>query len=171
MRTQDLDHQLEFLAETSGFIKSLTANLTETELTLKPSGRDFSCLEQVCHLRDIEREGYSGRIQRILKEVEPLLPNIDGDQLAIERNYNSQNLKAALDEFASARKRNLEIVRSASTDALTRTAILEDVGTITFEHLIIMMYEHDQEHRQQLSNLTTRFKARVEGLSSQAELK
>src|SRR5215468_933177 len=124
MIPQDLNHKLEFLAETSGLIKSLTVNLTETELTLKPSGGDFSCLEHACHLRDIEREGYSERIPRILKQVEPLLPNIDGDQLAMERNYNSQNLETALDEFASARKRNLEIVRSASPDALTRTAIL-----------------------------------------------
>ena len=93
MSQTGLDQQLDYLEETAAFIKSLTANLTETELTLKPPNQDFSCLEQVCHLRDIEREGYNVRMERILKETKPFLPDIDGQALAAERNYNRQNLR------------------------------------------------------------------------------
>ena len=39
-------------------------------------------LEHVCHLRDIEVEGYAPRLKRILSEDGPFLPDIDGRRLA-----------------------------------------------------------------------------------------
>ena len=40
-----------------------------------PSER-FTALEQVCHVRDIEIEGYHVPIQRTLREDNPFLPSI-----------------------------------------------------------------------------------------------
>jgi hypothetical protein len=47
-------------------------------------GESFSALEHVCHVRDIERDGYRVRIRRLLDENDPSLVSLDGDELARE---------------------------------------------------------------------------------------
>src|SRR5713101_7258782 len=87
-------------------IRQLVSGLPDGGLTSKPSGTEFSILEHICHLRDIEKEGYAVRIEKLLTEVEPFLPDIDGNKLAEERVYNQQDFRAALIEFTLARNNN-----------------------------------------------------------------
>ena len=47
----------------------------------------FTAIEQICHVRDIEIEGYQVRFRRTLAEDTPLLPSIDSEALARERDY------------------------------------------------------------------------------------
>ena len=96
MAQADFGNLAAFLEETPEVVKSLTGNLTAKELRRKPTIEEFSFLEHVCHLRDIEREGYGVRIAKLLSEEQPFLPDIDGDKLAAERNYNSQSFDEAL---------------------------------------------------------------------------
>ena len=150
----ELDHLLGFLEETPEFINSLTENLRGEELREKPSQEEFSLLEHVCHLRDIEQEGYRVRINKLLNEAQPFLPDMDGDKLARERDYSSQNFNEALSAYACAREDNIRTLRAAPPDLLKRTGLFEGVGVITLERLVVMMYEHDRDHRQELSDLT-----------------
>lgn len=142
-----------FLAETPEVVRQLTAELTETDLKQKPSAKEFSILEHVCHLRDIEREGYSFRIKSILMENNPPLPDIDGDRLAIERDYNNQDFLEAFEGFQKARRANLMLLNNLSAEQLQRTGTFENVGAITLEKLLAMMLAHDEDHRQGLSEL------------------
>src|ERR687883_177480 len=100
METQELQTFVNALAETPEAVRQMVDGLASEELTFKPSEKEFSILENICHLRDIEAEGYAFRIRKILSDREPFLPDIDGDRLAAERSYNRQNLRAALDVFA-----------------------------------------------------------------------
>src|SRR5262249_2752638 len=59
----------------------------------------FSAVEQVCHLRDIERDGYHVRIRRMLAEPEPSLVSIDSYALAHERAYEGTDPEEALAAF------------------------------------------------------------------------
>ncbi len=70
----------------------------------------------VCHLRDIEQEGYRERIKRILNETDPVLADIDGARLALERNYNQQNFAEALATFADTRRGNVAQLGKATPD-------------------------------------------------------
>ncbi len=153
MIQQELENLLEFLEATPEFIKSLAENLTDIDLRWKPSNEEFSILEHVCHLRDIEQEGYRVRINKLLNEAEPFLPDIDGDKLARERDYNNQNFDEALSAFTSGRKENIHTIRIAPPGALKRTGLFGDVGIITLERLVMMMYEHDSDHHQALNKL------------------
>src|SRR4051812_41982147 len=56
----------------------------------------FTPLEQLCHVRDIERDGYHVRFARTLQEHEPVLANIDGESLARERHYASADAASVL---------------------------------------------------------------------------
>lgn len=146
--TDDLDFegQLKFLHETPHRLLQLIEGLSESELRWRNSDGDFSALENICHLRDIEAEGYTARINRILDETNPVLPDIDGARLAIERDYNSQNAEAALQTMTEARRRNIERLRLADEKQLDREGMLEGVGNVTLGKLVVMMTEHDESH-------------------------
>jgi hypothetical protein len=141
------------LAETPGAIATLVNDLSDEQLRRKGPGDQFSVVEQVCHLRDIEIDGYQARINRILEEDRPVLADINGAQLAVEREYNQQQLEPALQEFATARRMNLQIVKGLAEEALLREGDLDGVGSISLAQLLQMMREHDEGHLQELTAL------------------
>ena len=153
MAQPDFQNLLAFLEETPEVVRSLTENLTAKELMRKPAKEKFSFLEHVCHLRDIEQEGYRARIARLLSEEQPFLPDIDGDKLAKERHYNSQSFDEALSAFTRARKDNVQTIRTLTSHHLKRSGIFQNVGTITLGQLLAMMVEHDEAHRLSLAGL------------------
>lgn len=153
MVEQDVEKLLKFLEETPEMIRRLTANFSKDDLKLKPSANEFSALEQVCHLRDLEQEGYNVRIRKLLTENQPALPDFDGGRIARERDYNSQDFADALQDFTRARQENTDAVRTLSSDQLNLTGTLEGVGTITLARLLQLMREHDQSHLDELSDL------------------
>ena len=62
----------------------------------RAAGDFFSLGEQACHLRDLEREGWLVRVNRILEEDTPDLAGFDGDAVARARNYPSQDAHSAV---------------------------------------------------------------------------
>lgn len=147
---------IESLARTPGTVSRIVEGLSEQHLSLRNSAEEFSALENICHLRDIEIEGYTERITRILHETQPSLPDINGSRLAIERDYNNQNAKRALEEFSLARRRSVEILRGLSADQFARAGTLDGVGIISLEKLLDMMLEHDEDHIDELQVIRRR---------------
>ncbi len=109
-----------------------------------PSER-FSAIEQLCHVRDIEREGYHIRIRRTLNEEEPVLEDILGEPLAIKRNYSHADFKEVIDDFSVARAETLRIVGALEGAQLRRVAIFEGQPT-TLEGLLHFLCSHDNQH-------------------------
>jgi hypothetical protein len=156
MTEQEFQDVVSFLEETPRHIRQFAAEMAEQELRLKPSNDEFSVVEQVCHLRDLEREGYGARIKKMLAENEPQLPDFDGSRIARERDYNKQDFESACREFTHQREENVRVMKTLSPDQLNRSGVLEGVGTITLERLFQLMREHDQSHRQELNALRER---------------
>ena len=134
---------IESLAATPERIRQLLAGICEAELSRKPADDVFSLRENVLHLRDIDVEGYEKRVERILTEEHPFLPDVDGARLARERDYNHQPLMAALEAFAASRARSIVRLRNADLD---RSGELEGVGTITLRGLLQRWLDHDTGH-------------------------
>ena len=153
MNRNDFEELLSVLAATPGRISRLIDGDSSEMVTHKPPEDQFSILESVCHLRDIEIEGYANRIDRILNENEPELSDIDGGRLAIERNYNKQDLMQALETFVEAREGNVEKLKNIDLEQLTRVCKLQGVGDVTLERLLKMMAEHDEGHFEELEVL------------------
>ena len=59
----------------------------------------YTALEQICHVRDIEIDGYQVRFRRTIEATHPFLPGVDGDTLAIERSYASADAAAVFAAF------------------------------------------------------------------------
>ena len=156
MSHEDLRNLIEVLLETPQTLHSLVKDLSEPDLRVKNSAEEFSAIENICHLRDIEIDGYTERINRILRENNPILPDIDGSRLASEREYHRQNLTQALQDFADARKQNTQTLRGLAAEQLDREGTLEGVGSVTLRGLIMMMRDHDADHVRKLSSIRER---------------
>jgi len=146
MSAEELNKLLDILAATPGNIQSLLENISDEQLRRRPADDEFSCVETVCHLRDIEAEGYSTRIKLILEEDRPFLADIDGARLAAEREYHKQDLREALRAFARARTESTIALTKLGPDELSREGTLEGVGTVKLEELLVMMRDHDAGH-------------------------
>ncbi|GAA5069582.1 DinB family protein [Lysobacter panacisoli] len=106
----------------------------------------FTAIEQLCHVRDIEIEGYQERIRRTLDEANPLLVSIDSEPLAIERRYGEASADEVLASFREARARTVETIAALDERQLARTAVFEGYGPLTLRSLVHYLCSHDQQH-------------------------
>jgi hypothetical protein len=149
----EVKEAIETLTTTPKQIEQLLSGLPVKALTLRPSGDEFSTTENVCHLRDLEVEGYCVRIKRLLHESQPELSDFDGAKVAAERDYNSEDVFAALRQFTHAREANVEAVRELKMDQLERSGTLAGLGEITVVRLLELMLEHDEGHLNDLQRI------------------
>jgi len=149
---------LKFLDETPNQLANSTAGLSNTELRFQNSPDEFSVLENVCHLRDLELQGYTPRIRRILAEPNPALANFDGARVAAESSYNNEQPDFALQAFQTARRENVEILQTLTDAQLSREGTLEGVGSVTLRRLAELMREHDEGHLEDLRVLSQRLR-------------
>ena len=148
MTPEELERTALRLQQFPSTLRRTVAGLGDDVWRYKRSEAEFSVAENICHLRDIEREGYSVRLRRLLDEEQPLLLDIDGARLARQRDYNSQPMPSALEDFAAERMRNVGIILGLRAEQLNRSGVLQTVGEITVERLLAIMEEHDREHLQ-----------------------
>ena len=134
-------------------LKEVAAALPQTAWRSKPAGGGFSLVEHVCHLRDIDGDGYRLRLERMLTEQHPTLPDLDGDALARERAYQSADLAIALTGFTTTRLAIVARLAKLSPDERRRTGLMAGTTEITVEGLVEIMTAHDSEHLDQLNDL------------------
>jgi hypothetical protein len=95
-------------------------------------------IEQLCHVRDIEIEGYQKRFHRTLTESHPYLESLDIDGLAQARSYALADESEVLASCRAARTQTLDLLSGVSAERLRRPAL--------FEGLVHYLCSHDQQH-------------------------
>ena len=80
----------------------------------------FTAIEQICHVRDIEIEGYQLRFKRTLEEHSPFLPSIDSEAVAKERDYGACGSRARYSRNFARRARKPWRCCAASTARSSR---------------------------------------------------
>jgi hypothetical protein len=124
----------------------------ETHRTWRPESWEgipsepLSALEQLCHLRDIETDGYHVRFSRILNENTPTLASIDGLSLAVERKYADSDPETVLLEFRRARARTLDMLSNLMESQLGRMGDFGPYGRVTVRSLAHHLASHDFQH-------------------------
>jgi hypothetical protein len=106
----------------------------------------FTALEQICHVRDIEVDGYQVRFQRTLQESNPMLVSIDSEALAKERGYAGANAAAVLADFRAARAKTVALLASLPAEQFKRQAFFEGYGALSLRSLVHYLCSHDQQH-------------------------
>ena len=143
---------LEMLAAMPEFVAGAIARAPADALQWKPAPEEFSLVEHACHLRDLEREGYLVRVQRMIAESNPELQPFDGTAVAAARNYRSQDARAAAHDFARARREVVALLAPLTAGQLRREARF-GAKRICLADLVAMMVEHDREHREEIERL------------------
>jgi hypothetical protein len=141
-----LAEAIDILSATPTRAADLTGGLSEDQLSRRVNPEFFSLRESVLHLRDIDVEGYEPRIHRILNEASPVLADVNGAQLAIDRRYNEQPVQPALADLARSRGASVEKLKACSEADLARTAEMQGSGLITLRRLLEMWMQHDADH-------------------------
>lgn len=103
-------------------------------------------IEQLCHVRDIEIEGYQRRFHRTLTESNPHLESLDTDGLAQSRSYAKADEREVLASFRAARAQTLDLLSGASAEQLRLPAFFEGYGPVTLKSLVHYLCSHDQQH-------------------------
>ena len=150
-----LGETIEQLGGMPAYVEGAIAAAPPDKLRHKPSPDEFSLLEQACHLRDLEREGYLVRVRRMLSEPEPALEPFDGAAVARDRNYPEQDARLAAQDFTSARRELTGLLAPLTEADLERRGTF-DGQPLTFRDLIAMILEHDRGHRQEIERLLAR---------------
>jgi FMN phosphatase YigB (HAD superfamily) len=116
----------------------------------RSSAEEWSPVEIVCHLRDVDREVNRPRLKRLLQREDPFLSAVDPDQWAKERHYRQEDIFLVLDEFTQIRKAILERLASLEAAEWRRTGRHALLGPTTLAELMAVICEHDVLHLAQL---------------------
>jgi hypothetical protein len=107
---------------------------------------EFSAIEQICHVRDIELDGYQVRFRRALEEDSPVLESLDGHRIAEERRYSEANAAEVLAAVRRGRAETVKLLGSLTPEQWDRTAVFEGYGPLTVRSLAHYLCSHDQQH-------------------------
>ena len=148
-----LTEALDRLAEMPPILEaSLAGRTAEALRTRTEAGGEFSLVEQACHLRDLEREGYLHRLHRMLAEDAPELTGFQGDEIARMRNYQAQDAHQAAHDFASSRSALISGLAACDPEQLRRLGRFAG-RLISVADLASMVVDHDRVHREELQRL------------------
>ena len=148
----ELPESIERLEEMPEFLNAALDAVSPDDWLARPAPDAFSLVEQACHLRDLEREGYLVRVRRMLSEPLATLEGFDGTAVAQERNYRMQDARIASQEFAAARREVTGLLAATTPTDLEREALFGE-RRITLRDLVAMMEEHDRGHRAEIEGL------------------
>jgi hypothetical protein len=105
----------------------------------------FTPIEQVCHVKDVEIDGYHVRLRRTLEELNPRLASLDGEVLARERVYSAADTAAVFAQFRDARAKTIALIGKLTPQQFLRTAEFEG-HAVTLRGLVHNLCSHDQQH-------------------------
>jgi hypothetical protein len=152
MKLAAADQQALFadLAAMPRYLGERFAGLAERPAAQPGPGDLFSPVEQVWHLADLEREGFGVRIDRLLNEQEPELPDFDGTAVAQARNYRALSLADGLRAFEDARRDNLAKLQRVPASAWHRSGTQEGMGKVSLCDMPTFLQQHDAAHRDEI---------------------
>jgi hypothetical protein len=153
--------KLASLAEGPKRLRAVVTAVPAQQRSRRPAAGGFSIIEHACHLRDIEADGYAVRLARIAAEEKPHLPDLDGEALARERDYQAQDALAACDAFTATRAQVIAGLAALSPAQRERLGLLDGKTPFTLDEMVVAMLAHDAAHLKQLAEL----RAELLGLS------
>ena len=134
-------------------IDDLLSGLDDEMMNWHPIPGKWSIKEVMYHIRDMEQLAYQVRLSRMLTEEEPYLPEVDQNQLAVDRDYGNQDAAVARSEFKSLRDETVRLLESAPLEAWQRTGNHWKAGRVTVAEAVSRQAEHDFKHLIQMKDI------------------
>ena len=124
----------------------------ESLTTYRDGGSGWTVLEALCHLRDLEQIFWE-RARLTVEQDFPSLPIADPDQLARERNYNSQEVWTVFDDWVANRQASLRYFQAINDGDWERVGNHPRRGRMTLVDQVIFIAWHDMNHFEQITRI------------------
>ncbi|HVL39670.1 MAG TPA: DinB family protein [Fimbriimonadaceae bacterium] len=141
---------LSALAGAPEVLSALLKTVPASALDHRSDPDRFTPREVLAHLADWE-DVYRERIEKMLAEDRPVLPNYDEGAWAVERSYGSRDPGRSLAEFQSKRLALVQRLDQLDDEAWQRRGVRPEIGELTVEALVFLIVTHDAYHQRQLA--------------------
>ena len=128
----------------------MVSDLDQPAWTRCPRAGEWSPVEIICHLRDVEIEVNQPRIEAVLDQRNPFVHAADPDAWAETRAYALQNPEEALGLFTLARKQTIARLQALEPGDWLRPARHALIGPTTLSEIAAIATDHDLLHLAQL---------------------
>lgn len=140
---------LAILRSSPAVLEHLSRPLAPGAWTIRPARDEWSLVEIICHLRDVDEEVNLPRLIKVVNEANPFIPGMVTDPWAEERDYLHQNGPAALGRFIAVRVKLLDRLLALPPEGWQRSARHAIFGPTSLQELISIQASHDRLHVQQ----------------------
>ena len=144
---------IQALACTETALRANLAGLDRADLTTKPAPHEWSIVEVLCHLRDLEAEIFPQRTELIRRNDGSKILGFDEKAWTIERKYAQADPNEALDYFCAARRKNLPLLREISASELEKNAVHSEFGKMSLRVLLADWAGSDLVHTAQIQRI------------------
>jgi len=141
-------------------LKDLSSD--DSRWDFRPDPTRFTLREVVAHLADWEPINLE-RVQRMLTEENPTLPDIDEGKLAIENDYAHSDPHGSLEWIRGGRLKFVQELQTIDPVNWSRTGIRESVGPLTVETFATLVAAHDGYHTRQIAQWLTQAESGHDG--------
>jgi hypothetical protein len=152
----------EELSNSTEMIRSLLADVSQEQASLKPDAGSWSTLEVVCHLYDEEREDFREHLGFILHRQHEAWHQINPQGWLTERKYNQQDFRIMKDKFFNERQESLDWLTSLA-NADWELSYTTEFRTMNAGDMFAAWIAHDNLHIRQLVELR---RYRIENLTN-----
>ncbi len=115
----------------------------------------FTLRESLAHLADWDGV-WTDRVRSILDLEDPVFPDIDEGQIAIDRHYESSDPKESLRRFQADRAKLVALLRAQPEDAWARKGTRGGFTPMTLEEFLGLILGHDSYHLRQIAETVNR---------------
>ncbi|HEY69021.1 MAG TPA: HAD hydrolase-like protein [Anaerolineae bacterium] len=144
---------ISVLARLKGHLAAFLGMVSDLDLpawTRCPRAGEWSPVEIICHLRDVEIEVNQPRIEAVLDQRNPFVHAADPDAWAQTRAYALQEPLEALRMFTVARKQTIARLQALEPGDWLRPARHALIGPTTLSEIAAIATDHDLLHLAQL---------------------
>jgi hypothetical protein len=145
-----LGETIDALRLTPELLTLTVTNLTPVQARKQPAPGEWSVVEVVCHLRDVEEVSLN-RFRTLRDVDDATVFGADANALARERNYIADNLHKALAAFTELRATHLAELRALQPEQWERTGRHVSNGPISILNNTLHAAWHDTNHLAQIA--------------------
>jgi uncharacterized damage-inducible protein DinB len=127
-------------------LERLVKAIPETELHQPAPAGGWSLHQVLAHIRDVEVRAYHMRLERILRQDDPLFEDFDAEAWMEKHYRESEPVWTVVTSFNAARQRARMLTADMKPEDWERTGTHPETGPRSFEWWMIRSIDHAQEH-------------------------
>lgn len=148
---QEWTRLLGLLSEGPAWVARRLDRYPEARWALAAAPGRWSALEVLCHLRDTDRDVLLPRLERMLTETKPAIPDVDMRGWDVQRGYRSESPRAAHRAWDAARRTLIARLDPLGPEHWRRVGIHSIRGAFPLGEMVRNWVEHDLSHRRQMA--------------------